>query len=68
MLTEHFYLEDGAMRDYVTPASPPLELEQLVIDRIRERFRLRPVATEEVGFDPVMGDDALVVVRLEPKG
>jgi hypothetical protein len=67
MLTEPFYLEAGATRDYVNPGSPPLELEQLVIDRIRERFRLRPVATEQVGFDPGMGDDELVVVRLVPR-
>jgi hypothetical protein len=67
MLTEPFYLEPGATRDYVNPGSPPLELEQLVIDRIRERFRLRPIATEQVGFDPGMGDDELVVVRLVPR-
>ena len=68
MLTEPFYLEPGATRDYVNPDSPPLELEQLIIDRVRERFRLRPVATEDVGFDPVMGDEELVVVRLVPRG
>ena len=67
MLTEPFYLTPGATRDYVNPDSPPLELEQLVIDRIRERFHLQPVTEERVGFDPLMGDDELVVVRLEER-
>lgn len=68
MLTERFYLTPGATRDYVDAGSGPLALEQMVIDRIRERFRLRPVAAENVGFDPLMGDDELVVVRLVPRG
>jgi hypothetical protein len=68
MLTEGFYLSPGATRDYIHAGSGPLSLEQMVIDRIRERFRLRPVVRENVGFDPVMGDDELVVVRLVPRG
>jgi hypothetical protein len=68
MLTESFYLTPGARRDYVEPGSGPLELEQLIINRLRERFRLRRVAVEKVGFDPYMGDDELVVLRLVPRG
>jgi hypothetical protein len=67
MLTERFYLTPGATRDYVEPGSGPLALEQFIIDRIRERFRLRPVAVENVGFDPYMGDDELIVLRLTPR-
>ena len=40
----------------------------MIIDRIRERFRLEPVTSENVGFDPVMGDDDLIVVRLMERG
>ena len=40
MLTEGFYLTPGATRDYISAGSAPLALEQMVIDRIRERFRL----------------------------
>jgi hypothetical protein len=64
MLTERFYLTPGATRDYVEPGSGPLELEQMIVDRLRERFRLRPIAVEKVAFDPYMGDDELLVVRL----
>ena len=68
MLTEGFYLTPGVTRDYIEPDSGPLELEQLIVDRLRERFRLRPVAVEKVGFDPYMGDDRLLVARLMPRG
>jgi hypothetical protein len=68
LLTEGFYLTPGATRDYIHPGSGPLSLEQMVIDRIRERFRLRRVTREDVGFDPFMGDDELVVMRLVPRG
>lgn len=68
MLTEGFYLTPGATHDYVEPGSGPLELEQMVVDRLRERFRLRSVAVENVGFDPYMGDDELVIIRLLPRG
>jgi hypothetical protein len=68
LLTEGFYLTPGATRDYIHPGSRPLSLEQMVIDRIRERFRLRRVTREDVGFDPFMGDDELVVMRLVPRG
>ena len=68
MLTEGFYLTPGSTRDYLQADQPPLELEQLIMDRMRSRFRLEPVARENVGFDPVMGDDELVVVRLVERG
>jgi hypothetical protein len=68
MLTEGFYLTPGATRDYIVGDSAPLELEQLIIDRIQQRFRLEPVARERVGYDKVMGDDELVVIRLLPRG
>jgi hypothetical protein len=67
MLTEGFYLEPGATREYITDDAEQLALEQMVMDRLRERFRLEPVATEEVGFDPTMGDEELIVVRLEDR-
>ena len=68
LLTEGFYLAPGATRYYVDPGSSALSLEQMVVDRLRERFRLRPIATENLGFDPLMGDSKLVVVRLLPRG
>jgi len=58
MLTERFYLTPGARRDYIAPGSPALSLEQMVIDRIRSRFELQPVAGEGDG------DTELLVVRL----
>jgi hypothetical protein len=64
LLTEGFYLTPGATRDYITTGAAPLTLEQVVLDRLRERFRLEPVERVNVGFDPTMGDDELVVVRL----
>jgi hypothetical protein len=66
LLTQGFYLTPGATRNYIHPGSGPLSLEQMVIDRIRERFRLR-VTSGDVGFDPLRGDDELGVVRLVPR-
>jgi hypothetical protein len=68
MLTEGFYLTPGATRNYNAADQPPLELERLIMSHIRGRFRLKRVATEKVGFDPAMGDDELVVVRLVERG
>jgi hypothetical protein len=64
MLTEGFYLTPGATRNYISTDQPPLELERLIMERIRSRFRLEPVAREKLAFDPAMGDDEIVVVRL----
>ena len=64
LLTEGFYLTPGATRDYISAGAGPLTLEQMVLDRLRERFRLEPMERVNVGFDPTMGDDELVVMRL----
>jgi hypothetical protein len=67
MLTEGFYLEPGATRDYITDDAEQLALEQIVMERLRERFRFEPVAMDDVDFDPTMGDEELIVVRLEDR-
>jgi hypothetical protein len=63
MLTESFYLTPGATRDYIVADSGPLPLEQLILDRIRERFRLQPVAREKLP-DGAAFEEELIVVRL----
>ncbi|MEK6277286.1 MAG: hypothetical protein AABM29_04650 [Actinomycetota bacterium] len=62
MLIDRFYLTPGARRDYLKPNARALPLERLVIDRIRRRFRLEPVASETVS------GSELLVVRLVPRG
>lgn len=59
MLTERFYLTPGARRDYIVEDSEALPLEKLVLRRIRQRFRLEPLAS---------APPDLVVVRLTPRG